>query len=124
VGTRYSIFWKKDFLTSTKKAVCRFEVVPFPGLPDFSWCATPKNGKNVPNEHTMCQMVIKYPKCKCKIYRHFPIRDPKIFPQIGNFGSKINRLATLGNPFRGNEMDRTEKMETHSISFFVSPPVD
>jgi hypothetical protein len=22
-----------------------------------------KTGKNVPNEHTMCQMVIKYPKC-------------------------------------------------------------
>jgi hypothetical protein len=33
------------------------------GLPDFSWYLhETKTGKNVPNEHKMYQMVIKYPK--------------------------------------------------------------
>jgi hypothetical protein len=32
------------------------------GLPDFSWYMILKTGKNVPNEHKMYQMVIKYPK--------------------------------------------------------------
>jgi hypothetical protein len=33
------------------------------GLPDFSLVHDTKTGKNVPNEHKMYQMVIKYPKC-------------------------------------------------------------
>jgi hypothetical protein len=33
-----------------------------PGLPDFSWSMIPKLEKNVPNEHKMDRMVIKYPK--------------------------------------------------------------
>jgi hypothetical protein len=38
-----------------------------------------KTGKNVPNEHEMYQMVIKYPKCLWsilnghKMYQQFPI---------------------------------------------------
>jgi hypothetical protein len=32
------------------------------GLPDFSWDMTPKQEKNVPNEHKMHQIVIKYLK--------------------------------------------------------------
>jgi hypothetical protein len=60
-----------------------------------------KTGKNVPNEHKMCRMIIKYPKCPKnipndhKIYQHFPIQGPPKFEQIGIFGLKINQLATL-----------------------------
>jgi hypothetical protein len=32
------------------------------GLPDFSWYVIPKPEKNVPNQHKMYQMVIKFPK--------------------------------------------------------------
>jgi hypothetical protein len=48
------------------------------GLPDMSWYMIPKP-INVPNEHTMYQMVIKYPKCPWNIpsghktYQYFPI---------------------------------------------------
>jgi hypothetical protein len=41
-----------------------------------------KTGKNVPNEHTMCQMVIKYPKCPWNIpnghktYQPYPFWEP------------------------------------------------
>jgi hypothetical protein len=60
-----------------------------------------QNRKNVPNEHTIYQMVIKYSKCPLnvpnghKIFQHFHIRDPEIFSQIGIFGLKTNHLATL-----------------------------
>jgi hypothetical protein len=61
-----------------------------------------KTGKNVPNEHKMYQMVIKYPKChqnvsnSCKIYPHFPIyiRPSKFYPNW-IFGLKRKHLATL-----------------------------
>jgi hypothetical protein len=59
------------------------------------------NRKNVPNEHKMYQMVIKYPKCLLnipnghKIYQHFPIYGPPKFTQIRIFGLKRNHLATL-----------------------------
>jgi hypothetical protein len=51
-----------------------------------------KTGKNVPNEHTMYQMVIKYPKWQSNvpighnIFKHFPIRDLEKISQIGIFG--------------------------------------
>jgi hypothetical protein len=32
------------------------------GLPDFNWCNVPKNGGNVPNNHKMYQMSVKWSK--------------------------------------------------------------
>jgi hypothetical protein len=60
---------------------CRIFIPPIrvSGLPDFSLFMIPKPEKNVPNEHKMYQMVIKYPKCLYnipngpKIYQHIPI---------------------------------------------------
>jgi hypothetical protein len=49
---------------------------PKAGLPDFRFF---QNRKNVPNQHKMYQMVIKFPKCLKNIpnghktYQHFPI---------------------------------------------------
>jgi hypothetical protein len=61
-----------------------------------------KSGTNVPNEHKMYQMVIKYTKYPYvnipnghKIFQLFPIWGPRKFTQIGILGLKINHLATL-----------------------------
>jgi hypothetical protein len=70
------------------------------GLPDFLVRDT-KTGQNLPNEHKIYQIVIKYPKCPYnipnvhKIYQHFTILGPKKITQIGICGLKINHLATL-----------------------------
>jgi hypothetical protein len=39
-----------------------FYIARQPGLPDFSWCMILKTWKNVPDEHKMYQMAIKFPK--------------------------------------------------------------
>jgi hypothetical protein len=60
-----------------------------------------KKVKNVPNEHKMSQVVIKYPEWAfnipggLKIYQHFQSQGPPKFTQSGIFGLKINHLATL-----------------------------
>jgi hypothetical protein len=51
-----------------------------------------KTGENIPNDHKIYQMAIKYfqwPKNRPnghKIYEHFPLHDPPKFIQIGIFG--------------------------------------
>jgi hypothetical protein len=73
----------------------------FAGLLDFSWDMIQKPEKCVPNKYKMYQMVLKYPKSPLnipngqRIYKHFPISSPPKFTQIGIFGLKTNRLATL-----------------------------
>jgi hypothetical protein len=60
-----------------------------------------KTGNNVPNEHKIYQMVIKYLKWPQhitnghKIHEYFSIYGPPKFTQNGIFGLKINHLATL-----------------------------
>jgi hypothetical protein len=72
------------------------------GLPDFSRCNIPKQGKiyqmtikyfkwtqNIPNGRKIVQMAIKYTIiCQCKTLLNLP--------KMGFFGLKINHLATLG----------------------------
>jgi hypothetical protein len=64
--------------------------------------------KNIPNDHKMYQMDIRYTKWLLnipnghKIYQHFTFQGPPKFTQIGIFGLKRNHLATLvggGQPF-------------------------
>jgi hypothetical protein len=60
-----------------------------------------KTGRNIPNDHKMHQMAIRYfqwPPNKPnghKMYQDFPLPDPPKFTQIGTFGLKTNHLATL-----------------------------
>jgi hypothetical protein len=48
------IWWRKKL---------NHNVVPTPGLPDFSWRIIPKPDKKVPNEYKMYQMNTKCTKC-------------------------------------------------------------
>jgi hypothetical protein len=71
-------------------------------LPDFSWYNIPKNGKNIPKDHKMFQVTVKYtqwqqkrPNCLSLKYQHLPLQDTPEFTQIVIFGLKINHLATM-----------------------------
>jgi hypothetical protein len=57
-------------------------------LPDFPWY-NKKTEENMPNDHK-----IGIPNGH-KIYQHRPLQDPRKFTQSGDFGLKINHLATL-----------------------------
>jgi hypothetical protein len=56
-----------------------------------------QNGKNIPNNHELYRMTIKYNKRPSvhQIYHHLPLQDPPKFTQIWILGLKTNRLATL-----------------------------
>jgi hypothetical protein len=55
-------------------------------------------GKNIPNDHKICLMTIKYfqwPLNRPNDHkRGFPLQNPPKFTQIGIFGLKTNHLAT------------------------------
>jgi hypothetical protein len=97
-GARYGLLYG---LLGWKKLLAGFSLTyPGPGLPDFlvTWY---QKRKNVPNEHKVYQMVIKYLKSPenipngHKMYEHFPILGLPKFTQIGILGLKTNHLATL-----------------------------
>jgi hypothetical protein len=75
-------------------------LIPNQGCQIFP-CTCNQNRKNVPKEHIMYQMVIKYSKCPQKItdghkiYQHLPTLGTPKFTQIRIFGLKTNHLATL-----------------------------
>jgi hypothetical protein len=94
------------------------------GLPDFSlYIHDSQTRKNVPNEHEIYQMVIKYPTSPSnipngfKIYKHFPIYGFLKFTQIVIFNMKINLLATLVlSHALKNELRRSSNLEPPSSS--------
>jgi hypothetical protein len=71
------------------------------GMPDFPWYKIPKRGKNIPIDHKIYQIAVKYtnwPQSRPngqKIYQHLPLQDPPKFTLSGIFGLKIYHLATL-----------------------------
>jgi hypothetical protein len=60
-------------------------------IPKLEKCT--KYTKNLPNGHKISQISVKYSKWPNN--RHFPIKGPQKFAQIGIFGLKTNHLATL-----------------------------
>jgi hypothetical protein len=60
-----------------------------------------KMGGNIPNDHKISQASTKHTKLNLpngpKIYQHLPLQDPPEFARTGNFGLRINHLATLSN---------------------------
>jgi hypothetical protein len=62
---------------------------------------TYQKGKSIPNNHRLYHTAIYYTKWSNiipngrKIYQHFPFQGPPEYTQSGNFGLKINHLATL-----------------------------
>jgi hypothetical protein len=65
-----------------------------------------KTGENIPNDHKIFQMAIKYFHLPLnrpnghKIYQDFPLQDPPKFIQIGILGLKTNHLAAAEMPVR------------------------
>jgi hypothetical protein len=64
LGCKFLSAIKKWFLLQHYFFICVKSCIPWlvPGLPDFSWRMLPKPDKNVPNEHKLYEMVIKYPE--------------------------------------------------------------
>jgi hypothetical protein len=60
-----------------------------------------KTGENIPNDHKIYQMALKFFQWPQntpnghKIYQDFSLQDPPKFTQMGIFGLKTNHLATL-----------------------------
>jgi hypothetical protein len=60
-----------------------------------------KTGKNIPNNHKINQIEMKYFQRPLnrpngdKIYQDFPYQDPPKFTQMGILGLETNHLATL-----------------------------
>jgi hypothetical protein len=67
----------------------------------FVLVQTYQNGKNIPNDHKVYQVALKYEKWPQttpnghEIYQHFPFKDPPKYTQFGIFGLKEHQLATL-----------------------------
>jgi hypothetical protein len=82
--------WPITKLFSVQNQGCQIFLIP----------KIPKR-ENIPNDHKLYQMAIKYRKWPQttpnghKICQHFPFKGPPKSTQIGIFGLKLNHLATL-----------------------------